>query len=269
MRDQTPERRESHRDVAFAFVADPLRPSRVDEAFADAARALADAGHRIWTYDGARTRLLSAGAPTDGATVVYRGWMMREEEYAAFERCLDAAGAAPFHRSAAYLAAHHAPRWLPLLEGLTPEAVLLDEHVDLVAALRPLGWPGYVLKDWVKSLKTSRGSIARSPEEAPSIVEAMRKFRGSLEGGLVVRRLEALRPETETRYFVLDGTPWAPAGDAPAIVHEVARRIEHSRFFSVDVALREDGALRVVEIGDGQVSDLVGWSPERFAAMWA
>lgn len=41
-----------------------------------------------------------------------------------------------------------------------------------------------------------------------------------------------------------------------------------SPFFSVDVALREDGAERIVEIGDGQVSDLVGWSPERFAEMW-
>lgn len=36
----------------------------------------------------------------------------------------------------------------------------------------------------------------------------------------------------------------------------------------VDVALREDGVERIVEIGDGQVSDLVGWSPERFAEMW-
>jgi hypothetical protein len=36
-----------------------------------------------------------------------------------------------------------------------------------------------------------------------------------------------------------------------------------------DVVLREDGVSRVVESGDGQVSDLVGWSPEAFAAMWA
>jgi hypothetical protein len=41
-----------------------------------------------------------------------------------------------------------------------------------------------------------------------------------------------------------------------------------SKFFSVDVARRADGRLRVVEVGDGQVSDLVGWSAEAFAAMW-
>ena len=39
-------------------------------------------------------------------------------------------------------------------------------------------------------------------------------------------------------------------------------------FFSVDVATRADGILRVVEIGDGQVSDLVGWESARFAELW-
>ena len=30
----------------------------------------------------------------------------------------------------------------------------------------------------------------------------------------------------------------------------------------------DDVGIRVVEVGDGQVSDLVGWSPEAFANMW-
>jgi hypothetical protein len=42
-----------------------------------------------------------------------------------------------------------------------------------------------------------------------------------------------------------------------------------SPFFSVDVARREDGVERVVEIGDGQVSDLVGWSVEQFVEIWS
>jgi hypothetical protein len=37
----------------------------------------------------------------------------------------------------------------------------------------------------------------------------------------------------------------------------------------VDVVQRADGQLRIVEIGDGQVSDLVGWTPERFASILA
>jgi hypothetical protein len=41
-----------------------------------------------------------------------------------------------------------------------------------------------------------------------------------------------------------------------------------SQFFSVDIARRADGVERIVEIGDGQVSDLVGWSVERFIDIW-
>lgn len=253
---------------AFAFVADPLRSARVDAAFADAASALSAAEFDVWTYDAASARIVSRGQTTSDVEIVYRGWMMNAVEYAAFERSVRAAGARPFHSVDAYLAAHHAPRWVPLLAGLTPQTVFLDEHADLVAALATLDWPGFVLKDWVKSLKTSRGSIARTPDEAPAIVEEMRRFRGVIEGGLTVRRFERLLPESETRYFVLGGKPWAPEGEPPPIVGEVATRITSSRFFSVDVALRDDGVARVVEIGDGQVSDLVGWSPDRFVEMW-
>jgi ATP-grasp domain, R2K clade family 3 len=35
------------------------------------------------------------------------------------------------------------------------------------------------------------------------------------------------------------------------------------------VARRADGVERIVEIGDGQVSDLVGWSVERFVEIWS
>jgi hypothetical protein len=41
------------------------------------------------------------------------------------------------------------------------------------------------------------------------------------------------------------------------IVHECARRI--NSHFSM---------LRAAEIGDGRVSDLVGWGPARFAELW-
>jgi hypothetical protein len=36
----------------------------------------------------------------------------------------------------------------------------------------------------------------------------------------------------------------------------------------VDVARQVDGVNRIVEIGDGQVSDLVGCSVERFVEIW-
>ena len=97
----------------------------------------------------------------------------------------------------------------------------------------------------------------------------MKKYRGTIEGGLCIRRVEDFLVETEQRYFVLRGKPhcFSPTDKIPDIVFECAKRID-SQFFSVDVIHRADGKLRIVEIGDGQVSDLVGWSVQRFIDMW-
>ena len=84
----------------------------------------------------------------------------------------------------------------------------------------------------------------------------------------VARRVESFLPDTERRYFVLDGVAHAASGDMPPIVHECAERLR-SRFYSVDVVQRTDGQPRIVEVGDGQVSDLVGWTPKQFAAILA
>jgi hypothetical protein len=81
--------------------------------------------------------------------------------------------------------------------------------------------------------------------------------------------VEPFITNSEKRYFVVDGKAFSAGGEpAPDLVQQVAPRIP-SPFFSVDVIRREDGVLRVVEVGDGQVSDLVGWSASAFVAIWA
>jgi hypothetical protein len=195
--------------------------------------------------------------------------MVKSEEYAALARAIEQCGATPFISPEEYLAAHHLPNWYPLLSDLTPETRVYPATADLVVELSALNWGAYFLKDYVKSLKTARGSIVRDPAEAPALIAEMREYRGEIEGGICVRRVEEFIPDSERRYFVLLGVGYAGSGGAPVpdIVRRCAERLP-SKFFSVDVALRRDGELRVVEVGDGQVSDLVGWSPTEFAAMW-
>ncbi|MHA6194841.1 ATP-grasp domain-containing protein [Pseudomonas wadenswilerensis] len=79
-----------------------------------------------------------------------------------------------------------------------------------------------------------------------------------------MRRREEYLEESERRYFVLQGQAHASEGEVPELVSECARVID-SPFFSVDVVLRSDGVLRLVELGDGQVSDRKEWSAQRFA----
>jgi hypothetical protein len=195
--------------------------------------------------------------------------MLREREYRGLVRAIELAGGAAFTSPEEYLAAHHLPRWYPLVRDFTPETRIFPAEVDLVRELQALGWDAFFVKDYVKSLKTSAGSLIRDPKQITQVVADMRKYRGDIEGGLCIRRLEDLLPETERRYFVIDSLAYAAEAsqDIPEVVQVCARRIL-SRFFSVDVASRADATLRIVEIGDGQVSDLVGWSPERFAEIW-
>ena len=154
----------------------------------------------------------------------------------------------------------------PLLVDLTPETRIYPADCDLEAELRALGWSEFFIKDYVKSLKTSVGSRISKPEQVAAVVADMHRFRGVIEGGFCVRRVESFLPDTERRYFVLDGVPHAATGEVPAIVHECAKRLR-SRFYSVDVVRRADGQPRIVEVGDGQVSDLAGWSPNQFASI--
>lgn len=59
--------------------------------------------------------------------------------YRAFVDAVEAAGARVLTSPEAYLAAHHLPRWAPLLADVTPETVCFTELDDLPGALAALG----------------------------------------------------------------------------------------------------------------------------------
>lgn len=203
-----------------------------------------------------------------GATLVYRGWMVRPEQYERLEQAVARAGGTLLTNAIAYRLAHHLPNWYDALKEFTPRTVWFESADELVPTLRTLGWKRYFLKDYVKSLKTGGGSVVETEEDALRWLRETLAYRDELAGGICVREFENLVPDTEVRYFVLDGVPHASGGQpVPAPVEAAVQRIA-SPFFSVDVAIDDTGRFRIVEIGDGQVSDLVGWSPEEFVDIW-
>ena len=191
---------------------------------------------------------------------------MSKREYKAFVSGINKSGAHTIIDLDTYLSSHYLPNWHPLLSDLTPETHIFPVDCDLQVELSTLGWAEFFIKDYVKSVKTPTGSRITKAEQVDALVENMRRFRGHIEGGFCVRRVENFLPDTERRYFVLNGVPYASAGGVPEIVHECSKRLT-SPFYSVDVITRADGTLRIVEVGDGQVSDLVGWTPSRFAGV--
>ena len=215
---------------------------------------------------GESTRKIRGALPV-GSTVVYRGWMLDPSQYKALATLIASQGANPISSLEAYLACHYLPNWYPLVAEFTAETRTYARTADLGSELKALGWEKFFIKDYVKSLKTSMGSVLSKAEDIEGVLSEMEKFRGIIEGGVCVRRFEDYVPNSERRYFVVRGKPYAAQGSIPDVVFECARRIKSS-FFSVDVALNTTGVNRIVEIGNGQVSDLVGWTPAAFAELW-
>jgi hypothetical protein len=250
--------------------SDPFNGRIPDGAFADEYAALQAAAvpcALLATEEYERGRLRVFPPIGAGEQVLYRGWMLAPDSYAKLVSAIEATGPTPITNAADYLRAHHLPEWHSACEDLTPRTVFLRRDANFVTALVKLEWTAFFVKDYVKSLTTKRGSIARTPAEVAEIVADIEKFRGGIEGGVCVREFERFRPQSEERYFAFRRAAFARDGtEPPPLVCEVAARM-NLPFISIDVALREDGVLRLIELGDGQVSDRKRWELEQFVAM--
>ena len=251
------------------YPSDPFNKTAVDEAYAEefaAVNALGLPSSLFSLEDFESDKFRVRPAFPAGVDVVYRGWMMTSEVYARIVDAVAASGAQLKTNASEYRRCHYLPEWYPFCVTWTPETIVADKNADFVKLVRGRQWPAYFVKDYVKSLTTQRGSVAESPEEIADVVALIEQYRGSVEGGVCIRKFEELLPETEERYFVLNRTAFSRNGSVPTLVHEVAERIS-SPFFSVDTVMAISGELRLMELGDGQVSDRKKWNPEQFAAI--
>ncbi len=202
----------------------------------------------------------------NGDVVLYRGWMLNPERYRKLVDLVKSKDAMPVTTYDKYLNCHHLPSWYDSCAEFTAESRFFADDENLTKNVEALGWGAYFVKDFVKSNSTERGSIASSPEEVTEIVELIKKYRGEIEGGIAIRRVENYNEETETRYFVFNGKAYSPEGKVPEIVLDIAQRID-APFYSVDIIQRDNGVYRLVEVGDGQVSDKKTWSTSIFSKM--
>lgn len=251
------------------FPSDPFNKAAADEAYVDELEAVRALGisYSLFSFEDFEAGDFKPSPALSAAdAVLYRGWMLAPEGYLRLHQAVTAKGGILRTNPTQYRHCHYLPEWYPLCEEFTPETIFLARDADFVAELSGKGWSAYFVKDFVKSLTTQRGSVAETPQEVAEVVALIEQYRGTVEGGVCIRRFERLVPETEERYFVLNGRAHAREGSAPPVVHELAKRIA-SPFFSVDLVLSENGNLRLIELGDGQVSDRKKWPAMQFASM--
>lgn len=227
-------------------------------------------------------------AASDGVRPAwYRGWMLPSEAYGRLAAALETRGVRLRTDPAAYRTAHELPGWYAVFADLTPASVWMPWTPDgaptvgdvgaLVADLG--GGPG-VVKDYVKSRKHEWDEACFVPDlsdaaAATGVVARMIELQGAdLAGGIVVRAFERFVSDDdgralEARVWWVAGAPVlvtphpdAPAGTTVEVPAEVLDgvgacvRALGVPFVTTDLALRSDGVWRVIEVGDGQVSDL-------------
>lgn len=249
------------------FPSDPFAAASPDEAYEEEYDAMRTHGVQcslfcFEEFEAGRFKAKPAIPPN--AEVVYRGWMMTPDAYVKLSSAVASAGATLRTSPDEYRHCHYLPEWYASCQEFTPETRFFERDSNFAVELADANWPGYFVKDYVKSLTTARGSVAASIHEVGEIVSLIEQYRGQVEGGVCVRRLESLLPETEERYFVIGGHAFARDGVVPQVVRDIATRVT-SPFFSVDVVQAEGGDLRLIELGDGQVSDRKKWPAARFA----
>ncbi|MGK5548438.1 ATP-grasp domain-containing protein [Streptomyces sp. URMC 127] len=265
------------------FCSDPLGPRRADPHFADEARAAREQGLRTALID--HDALLAGdaegavrGVPRGAGHAWYRGWMVPSGRYAELAAALAARGVTLLTSPESYRRAHELPGWYAAFASATPASAWLTARpgrapaaAELAGLAERLGSGPGIVKDFVKSRKHEWHEACYVPDLADTerltavvarFVELQDTF---LTGGIVLRAFERFTGAGEARAWWVDGRPvlvtahpdrpeLRPAPALDAVVPLVAAL--GCRFVTTDLAEREDGVWRVVEVGDGQVSDL-------------
>jgi hypothetical protein len=180
------------------------------------------------------------------AKALYRGWMLSATEYSSLAQ-LTPLLVTPEH----YLASHHATGWYNAIREFTFPSVFqtATQAPDFDVGQR------YFVKGLVKSFGVD--SVVTSVEQWQ---ELRTKHELTDDEVLFVRQFAELKPDSEQRFFVVAGAAYGACGaKLPQELLPVISHLAAQSFYSLDVARTIAGAFIVVEVGDGQVSDLKEW----------
>lgn len=283
----------SHGKPLILLPCEPFNPREVDPDFEPERRAAKAAGLDTALIDHSQVLEGAAGAavartPEGAGPAVYRGWMLKPNQYEAMHAALLSRGIELINTPEQYRACHYLPESYPWIDGHTPRSVWfrLDGTLDLERlkqSIAPFGNSSLVVKDYVKSQKHywQEACFIPSASDLDAVERVVRRFL-ELQGddfneGLVLREFVPLKvvgshPKSgmplaaEFRIFWLSGKPilshryWGDLTtfESPlpwAELTPIADRIP-SRFFTMDVAFLADGGWTIVELGDGQVAGL-------------
>jgi hypothetical protein len=274
------------------YCCDPINPLQPDPLYQDEVEAAKQVGLNIslisyeaLVHENNASKAV-ARVPEVQDTGIYRGWMLKPEQYRRLYEALLSRGIHLTNDPTAYKHCHYLPESYSIIEACTPKSVWLPitlpvDFERVMDVLRPFGPTPVIVKDYVKSQKHYWYEACYIPSAADreAVERVVSRFiqlqDDDLNEGLVFRQFVDFEPlgtnatmpiSREFRIFFLDSIPlystaywpdFSYTGEMPPMdmFTEIAHRIK-SRFFTMDVAKDIDGQWMTMELGDGQVAGL-------------
>lgn len=202
--------------------------------------------NRVWPPSLA----MSTSGASQSEQVLYRGWMLTAAEYSQLAHLLPLAVS-----PAEYLSSHQATGWYEAVAGHTFPSSFLTEPVSLDFA----NGRRYFVKGLVKSVGDA--SILASQQQLEGFWQQQEL---AIDTTLFVRDFVALKPDSERRFFVVHGQVFSAGAILPEVLQAAVAALQPRLFYSFDVAETLGGQPVLVEVGDGQVSDLKEGSVAEF-----
>ena len=206
-------------------------------------------GHSVCLFDAEQEKLYQQPNPQQPS--LYRGWMLSATEYQKL------ANMTPLLVSSdRYLASHQASGWYDSIMGFTPQSSILTAETAEAAVESFIRQAG---RCFVKGLSKSFG-----PESVisalPELAALLEKHDIAPQDSLFVREFVALSSKPEQRFFVVRNEAFGAAGTQfPEMLKPALEALKSRWFYTVDVAYTQTGQPVIIEVGDGQVSDIKEW----------
>ena len=227
-------------------------------------------GYDKWFNEG---ELVLKDAPDKTHMTVYRGWMMKPEQYEKFYNLLLEKNIKLVTEPEAYKLMHIFPNVYELLKEDTAKMEIFPLHAQIDVEQLKKSFNRFMVKDFVKSVKGTEfprffdNNITQ--DEFDKWMEVFYKYRGGLlTGGICIKEFLDLKyygsKTNEYRVFYINheaATISRNSGQGtytplpPQQLIDKYRNLDSS-YYTIDFAELEDGTWRIVEAGDGEVSGL-------------
>ena len=227
-------------------------------------------GYEKWFDEG---KLVLANAPSEEVMAVYRGWMMKPEQYETFYSQLQERGICLVTDPEAYTTMHVFPTVYKFVAKDTAKMQVFPLHQEINIAEVKKEFSRFMVKDYVKSVKGTKFpryfDHSIDQDTFHQWMEVFYQYRGNLlTGGICIKEFLDLKQygdrTNEYRVFYINheiATVSRNSGQLSTAATPPKALVEKycnlpSVFYTVDFAELDNGTWQIIEAGDGSVSGL-------------